>query len=73
MTRTLWDVLSGIVDRRSRKGRQLALPAILAIAIAAMLAGANDLRAIIRLGRRLSPAALALFDLERAPCHATYF
>ncbi len=45
MTRTLWDVLSAIADRRGRKGRQLPLPGILAIAIAAMLAGANDLRA----------------------------
>ena len=72
MTRTLWDVLSSITDRRGRKGRQLPLPAILAIAIAAMLAGANDLRAIFRWGRRLSPEALALFGIERAPCHATY-
>ena len=37
MTRTLWDVLSAIADRRGRKGRQLPLPGILAIAIAAML------------------------------------
>ena len=71
MTRTLWDVLSAIVDRRGLKGRQLPLPAILAIAIAAMLAGANDLRAIFRWGRRLKPEALALFGIDRAPCHAT--
>ena len=37
-----------------------------------MLAGANDLRAIFRWGRRLKPEALALFGIERAPCHATY-
>ena len=73
MTRTLWDVLTEVEDRRGRKGRQLPLPAILAIAIAAMLAGANDLRAIFRWGRRLTPEALALFGLGRAPCHATYF
>ena len=73
MTRTLWDVLGTITDRRGRKGRQLPLPAILAVAIAAMLAGANDLRAIFRWGRRLTPEALALFGLERAPCHSTYF
>ena len=72
MTRTLWDVLGAITDRRGRKGRQLPLPAILAIAICAMLAGANDLRAIFRWGRRLTPEALALFGIERAPCHATY-
>ena len=72
MTRTLWEVLNAIADRRGRKGRQLPLPGILAIAIAAMLAGANDLRAIFRWGRRLTPEALALFGIERAPCHATY-
>ena len=37
-----------------------------------MLAGANDLRAIFRWGRRLTPEALALFGIARAPCHATY-
>ena len=72
MARTLWEVLGAITDRRGRKGRQFPLQAILAIAIAAMLAGANDLRAIFRWGRRLKPEALALFGIGRAPCHATY-
>ncbi len=72
MTRTLWEALGAIADRRGRKGRQLALQGVLGIAIAAMLAGANDLRAIFRWGRRLKPEALALFGLGRAPCHATY-
>src|SRR3974377_1752794 len=72
MARSLWDVLGAVADRRGRKGRQFRLQAILAIAIAAMLAGANDLRAIFRWGRRLKPEALALFGIERAPCHATY-
>jgi len=72
MAQTLWTALGAIVDRRGRQGRQFPLPAILAIAIAAMLAGANDLRAIFRWGRRLKPEALALFGIERAPCHATY-
>ena len=72
MTQSLWNVLGAIADRRGRKGRQFPLQAILAIAIAAMLAGANDLRAIFRWGRRLKPEALALFGIERAPCHATY-
>ena len=72
MAASLWEVLGAIADRRGRKGRQLPLQAILAIAIAAMLAGANDLRAIFRWGRRLKPEALALFGIERAPCHATY-
>jgi DDE_Tnp_1-associated len=72
MARTLWEALGSITDRRGRKGRQFELQGILAIAIAAMLAGANDLRAIFRWGRRLKPEALALFGIDRAPCHATY-
>ena len=43
-------------------------------ALGAMLAGANDLRAIFRWGRRLKPEALRLLGIEdgKAPCHATY-
>jgi len=73
MAQALWEVLGAVPDRRGRKGRQLPLRGVLAIAIAAMLAGANDLRAIFRWGRRLKPEALALFGIGRAPCHATYF
>jgi DDE_Tnp_1-associated/Transposase DDE domain len=74
MVRTLWDALGEVPDRRGRQGRQYALRAILGIAIAALLAGANDLRAIFRWGRRLKSEALRLFGIEsdRAPCHATY-
>src|SRR3990172_4421763 len=74
MTRTLWDALCEIQDRRGRKGRQYKLPSVLGIAIAAMLAGANDLIAIFRWGRRLKPEALRLLGIEdgKAPCHATY-
>ena len=70
---TLWDALGTIADRRGRRGRQYPLQALLAIAIAAVLAGANDLKAIFRWGRRLKPEALALFDLEKAPCHSQWF
>lgn len=70
---TLWEALGTIADRRGRKGRQYPLQALLAIAIAAMLAGANDLRAIFRWGRRLKPEALALFGLKKAPCHSQWF
>lgn len=74
MARTLWDALGDIKDQRGRKGRQYQLRSVLGIAIAAMLAGANDLRAIYRWGRRLKPEALKLFDISngKAPCHATY-
>ena len=74
MARTLWDALGEIGDNRGRKGRQYPLQAVLGISIAAMLAGANDLIAIFRWGRRLKPEALRLFGIEtgKAPCHATY-
>jgi hypothetical protein len=74
MVRTLWDALGEIEDKRGRKGRQYALQSILGISLAAMLAGANDLIAIFRWGRRQKPEALRLFGIEtgKAPCHATY-
>lgn len=74
MGRVLWDALGEIEDQRGRKGRQYQLRSILGIAIAAMLAGSNDLMSIYRWGRRLKPEALALFDVAngKAPCHATY-
>ena len=74
MSRTLWDALCGIEDRRGRKGSQYELPSLLGISIAAMLAGANDLIAIFRWGRRLKPEALRLFGIDDgvAPCHATF-
>ena len=56
------------------KGRRYSLAAIVGISLAAMLSGANDLRAIFRWGRRLTPKGLAAFGIGhgRAPCHATY-
>ena len=75
-TGTLWQALEGIEDRRTKKGRRFPLPAIILISLAAMLSGANDLRAIFRWGRRLSPKALAALGVDpkrkAAPCHATY-
>ncbi len=75
-TPTLFEALSSIPDHRTRKGRRYPLAAILAITIAAMLSGANDLRAVFRWGRRLSPKALQALGVDKkrkkAPCHATY-
>jgi hypothetical protein len=75
-TSTLYGALLGIPDHRTKKGLRFPLAAILAIAIAAMLSGANDLRAIFRWGRRLSPKALQALGVDakrkKAPCHATY-
>lgn len=74
MTRTLYDALREVPDQRGRKGRQIALPAILSLSVAAMLAGADSLIAIFRWGRRLPPEALRLLGFADglAPCHATY-
>ena len=73
---TLNEALQAIPDHRTKKGRRFPLPTILLIALAAMLSGANDLRAIYRWGRRLSPKALQALGADRArkkaPCHATY-
>jgi hypothetical protein len=70
--RTLWEVFSEIPDRRGSKGRQYPLRSVLSLSLAAMLAGANDLRAIFRWARRLPPEALHVLGLRRAPCHAMY-
>ena len=73
---TLFEALQQIEDHRTKKGRRFPLATILIIALAAMLAGANDLLAIARWGRRLSPKALqaigASTKRRKAPCHATY-
>jgi len=72
----LWAALQGIEDHRTKKGRRFPLPAIIAISLCAMLSGANDLMAIFRFGRRLSPKALQALGVDKkrrkAPCHATY-
>lgn len=71
---TLWEALGSVPDRRTRKGRRYSLASVLGLSLAAMLCGANDLRAIFRWGRRLSPKALRALGIERdrAPCHAAY-
>ena len=75
-TATLFLAFQAIPDHRTKKGRRFELPTILTIALAAMLSGANDLMAIYRWGRRLSPKALQALGAspkrKKAPCHATY-
>lgn len=70
---TLWEGFEGVADRRTCKGRRYSLPSILMLALAAMLAGANDLLAIHRFAKRLSPKALEALGItrRRAPAHAT--
>ena len=73
---TLLDALQQIEDHRTKKRRRFPLPTILNITLAAMLAGANDLLAIARWGRRLSPRARQAIGASKkrrkAPRHGTY-
>ena len=75
MTRTLWDALGEVPDTRGAQGLQYPLQSALGMATAAMLAGANDLKAIYRWCKRLKPEALLLFGVEdgKAPCHSAWF
>ena len=70
---TLWGGLEGLPDRRTRKGRRYSLASIVTLTLAAMLAGANDLLAVHRFGRRLTPKALAMLGIAhgKSPAHAT--
>ena len=70
---SLMQVLASVPDPRSRHGRRHPLPAILALAVAAMLCGARSLYAIAQWGRdQGSPMAQALgFRQERTPCVST--
>src|SRR3954453_15813777 len=71
---SLWERLEELPDHRTLKGRRYSLAAIVGISLAAMLSGANDLMAIFRWGRRLTPKGLEAFGISRgrAPFHATY-
>ena len=62
---TLWMALQEIEDHRTAKGRRFPLPAIVAISLCAMLSGANDLMAIFRWGRRLSPTAMQALGVDK--------
>jgi hypothetical protein len=52
-----------VPDVRSRHGRRYALPALLTLAAAAMLAGARSLYAIVQWGRRQPPEVRAALGL----------
>lgn len=56
------------------KGRQCKLATLLGIAIGAMLADANDLRAVFRWSRRLKREGVRLLGIDDgvARCHATF-
>ena len=70
---TLWDALEALPARRTRKGRRYSLASIVTLSLAAMLAGANDLLAIHRFGRRLTSKSLGMLGIAhgKSPAHAT--
>lgn len=73
--RPLIEVLGEIPDPRSRQGRRHELPALLALACAAMLSGYQSYGAIAEWSRHYGPAwrqALGLTH-RRPPCAATLY
>jgi len=71
---SLWDVLGEVPDHRDPSGRRFPLQSVLAITLAAMLAGRTGLAGVARWGRKLTRKGLEAFGIDRkkAPCHATY-
>lgn len=69
----LWSALEAMPDRRTRKGRRYSLASIVTLSLAAMLSGANDLLAVHRFGRRLTPKSLEMLGIAhgKSPAHAT--
>lgn len=71
---SLWDVFATVPDPRDASGRRFPLQGILALTVAALLAGRQGLSAIARWGRGCSRRQLARLGIDRpkSPCHATY-
>lgn len=71
---SLMELLEGLHDPRSAKGRRHPLPALLALAVVAMLAGMSSSEAIVDYGRERGGEFLQLlgFTRRRGLCKATY-
>lgn len=65
MGRGLLAAFAAVPDPRSRHGRRHPLPAVLALATAAMLCGARSLYAIAQWGRLQPPEAVAALGFTR--------
>ena len=70
---SLWEVWAEVPDPRGSRGKRHPLPAILTLAVVAILSGARSLYAIAQFGRDRGRAfARALgFTRDRPPCCAT--
>jgi DDE_Tnp_1-associated/Transposase DDE domain len=71
---SLMELLIGIQDPRGAKGKRHPLPALLALAVVAMLAGMTSYEGIVQYGRERGGAFLYLlgFSRKRGLCKATY-
>jgi hypothetical protein len=71
--RSLLEAFAQVPDPREKRGRRYPLAAILALATAAMLAGARSLYAIAQWGRLQPPEVVRAlgFGRGRTPCVAT--
>ncbi len=72
--RTLWEVFLRLPDRRAASGRRYPLPALLSIAVAAMMSGRKTQIGIVRWARELPLKALRTLGIAqcRSPCPATW-
>ncbi len=76
--RTLWEYLGTVPDHRKARGKRYELRSVLAIALAAVLAGRRGLAAIARWAKRLerdeNRHLLREFGVKRntEPCHVTF-
>ena len=71
---SLLEAYATVPDPRSASGRRHPLPAMLALATAAMLEGARSVDAIAQWGRLQPPAVVRAlgFTRERSPCGSTF-
>jgi hypothetical protein len=68
----LLERLEALTDPRARRGKRHALAGVLAIAAAAVLAGARSYTAISEFARELPPATLARLGVWRRPYSTCY-
>jgi hypothetical protein len=70
--RSLLDDLATITDPRQRRGRRHTLAAVLAVAVAAVLAGARSLVATGEWAADAPQPVLAALGVRRDPLHRVY-
>ena len=71
---SLMELLEGLDDPRSARGKRHPLPALLALAVVALLAGMTSYEAIVQYGQERGWPLLQLlgFTRRRGLCKATY-